>query len=136
MRGFSPPHGTWVAICGTDLVRTNDGFMVLEDNLRVPSGVSYMLANRKVAKSSLRRLYRRSRVREVSGYGRMPSGDPARARAERAARSVYRAAYPRCLQRHFLRTHVFGPRTRARSSWKAGTSSSTTASSICVPQRG
>ena len=29
MRGFSPPHGTWVAICGTDLVRTNDGFMVL-----------------------------------------------------------------------------------------------------------
>ena len=71
MRGFSPPHGTWVAICGTDVVRTNDGFMVLEDNLRVPSGVSYMLANRKVAKSSLRRLYRRSRVREVSGYGRM-----------------------------------------------------------------
>ena len=71
MRGFSPPHGTWVAICGTDLVRTNDGFMVLEDNLRVPSGVSYMLANRKVAKSSLRRLYRSSRVREVSGYGRM-----------------------------------------------------------------
>ena len=69
MRGFSAPHGIWVAICGTDLVRTNDGFMVLEDNLRVPSGVSYMLANRKVAKSSLPRLYRRSRVREVSHYG-------------------------------------------------------------------
>ena len=44
MRGFSAPYGTWVAICGTDLVRTNDGFRVLEDNLRVPSGVSYMLA--------------------------------------------------------------------------------------------
>ena len=71
MRGFSPPHGTWVGICGTDLVRTNEGFVVLEDNLRVPSGVSYMLANRKVAKSSLRLLYRSSRVREVSGYGRM-----------------------------------------------------------------
>ena len=71
MRGFSAPYGTWVAVCGTDLVRTNDGFMVLEDNLRVPSGVSYMLANRKVAKSSLRRLYRRSRVREVSHYGRL-----------------------------------------------------------------
>ena len=38
MRDFSPPHGTWVAICGTDIVRTNDGFRVLEDNLRVPSG--------------------------------------------------------------------------------------------------
>ena len=38
MRGFSAPHGTWVAICGTDIVRTNDGFRVLEDNLRVPFG--------------------------------------------------------------------------------------------------
>ena len=69
MRGFSAPHGTWVAICGTDLVRTNDGFLVLEDNLRVPSGVSYMLANRKAAKSSLRRLYRSCRVQEVEQYG-------------------------------------------------------------------
>ena len=34
MLDFSPPHGTWVAICGTDLVRTNDGFHVLEDNLQ------------------------------------------------------------------------------------------------------
>ena len=70
MRGFSAPCGTWVAICGTDLVRTNDGFRVLEDNLRVPSGVSYMLANRKAAKASLRRLYRSMRVREVEHYGR------------------------------------------------------------------
>ncbi len=38
MCGVSVPHGTWVAICGTDLVRTNQGFQVLEDNLRVPSG--------------------------------------------------------------------------------------------------
>ena len=55
--------------CGTDLVRTNDGFKVLEDNLRVPSGVSYMLANRSATKSSLRRLYRRSKVKEVDHYG-------------------------------------------------------------------
>ena len=71
MRGFSAPHGTWVGVCGTDLVRTNDGFMVLEDNLRVPSGVSYMLANRKAVKASLRRLYRSSRVQEVEHYGRI-----------------------------------------------------------------
>ena len=69
MQGFSPVHGAWVAICGTDLVRTNDGFRVLEDNLRVPSGVSYMLANRKASKSVLRRLYRDSRVLEVEHYG-------------------------------------------------------------------
>ena len=71
MRGVAPPHGTWVAICGTDVVRTNDGFIVLEDNLRVPSGVSYMIANRRAVKSSLRRLYRRCRVREVEHYGNL-----------------------------------------------------------------
>ena len=69
MRGASVPHGTWVAVCGTDLVRTHGGFQVLEDNLRVPSGVSYMIANRKVMKRSLRRLYRSCRVREVEHYG-------------------------------------------------------------------
>ncbi len=69
LRGFAPPHGTWVAVCGTDLVRTNDVFHVLEDNLRVPSGVSYMIANRKAVKTNLRRLYRSYRVREVEHYG-------------------------------------------------------------------
>ena len=71
VRGTKPPHGTWVSICGTDIVRTTDGFVVLEDNLRVPSGVSYMIANRKAVKSNLRRLYRRCRVREVEHYGRL-----------------------------------------------------------------
>ena len=69
MQDFAPPNGTWVAVCGSDVVRTNDGFSVLEDNLRVPSGVSYMIANRKAAKASLPRLYRSSRVQEVEQYG-------------------------------------------------------------------
>ena len=69
MRGFSAPNGTWVSICGTDLIRTNDGFRVLEDNLRVPSGVSYMIANRKAVKARFRHLYRASRVEEVEHYG-------------------------------------------------------------------
>ena len=69
MQDFSPPNGTWVAVCGSDVVRTNDGFRVLEDNLRVPSGVSYMIANRKAAKASLPRLYRQHRVQEVEQYG-------------------------------------------------------------------
>ena len=51
MRGVESPHGSYVSICGTDMIRTNDGFMVLEDNLRVPSGVSYMLANRQAVKN-------------------------------------------------------------------------------------
>ena len=71
MRGFAAPQGVWAAICGSDIVRTNDGFIVLEDNLRVPSGVSYMIANRKAVKSNLRRLYRSCRVREVEHYGRL-----------------------------------------------------------------
>ena len=71
MRGMEPPLGVWVAICGTDLVRTNDGFFVLEDNLRVPSGVSYMIANRKAVKAGLRRVYRGARVRDVDHYGRL-----------------------------------------------------------------
>ena len=71
MKGFTPPEGTWVAICGTDLVRTNDGYRVLEDNLRVPSGVSYMVANRKAVKASFRRLYRSSQVLEVEQYGQL-----------------------------------------------------------------
>ncbi len=49
--GVKPPHGIWAHICGSDLVRDADGTVyVLEDNLRVPSGVSYMLENRLVTK--------------------------------------------------------------------------------------
>jgi uncharacterized circularly permuted ATP-grasp superfamily protein len=49
--GIDPPLGIWAHICGSDLVRDSDGTMyVLEDNLRVPSGVSYMLENRLVTK--------------------------------------------------------------------------------------
>ncbi len=71
MQGLHVPHGVYVAVCGTDIVRTNDGFAVLEDNLRVPSGVSYMLANRRALKSSLRNLFRRHHVRRIDHYGRL-----------------------------------------------------------------
>ena len=71
LRGFRPRRGVWVAVCGTDLVRTNEGFLVLEDNLRVPSGVSYMVSNRIATKSSFRRLYRACKVEEVEHYGQV-----------------------------------------------------------------
>ena len=71
MRGLEVPHGVYVALCGTDIVRTNEGFVVLEDNLRVPSGVSYMLANRRALKTSLRNLFRRHRVRGIEHYGQL-----------------------------------------------------------------
>ena len=70
MRGLKVPHDVYVAVCGTDIVRTHDGFAVLEDNLRVPSGVSYMLACRAAMKGAFPTLYREHGVREVSGYAR------------------------------------------------------------------
>ena len=69
MRGYVAPNDTWVGICGTDIVRTNEGWHVLEDNLRVPSGVSYMVANRAAVKNSMRGIFRSHRVEPVEQYG-------------------------------------------------------------------
>ena len=69
MRGLAVPRGIYVSICGTDLVRLPDGsFAVLEDNLRVPSGVSYMLANRKVLKRVFPTLFHDYGVCPVDHY--------------------------------------------------------------------
>ena len=69
MRNLTVPRGIYVSICGTDLVRHPDGsFAVLEDNLRVPSGVSYMLANRKVLKKVFPTLFRDYGVCPVDHY--------------------------------------------------------------------
>lgn len=69
MRGLPVPRGIYVSICGTDLVRLPDGsFAVLEDNLRVPSGVSYMLANRKVLKRVFPGLFQDYGVRPIDHY--------------------------------------------------------------------
>ncbi len=68
-RGITPPFGVWAHISGTDLVRDDNGQMyVLEDNLRVPSGVSYVIENRGVAKRAFGELFERQRIRPVDGY--------------------------------------------------------------------
>jgi uncharacterized circularly permuted ATP-grasp superfamily protein len=69
MRGLAVPHGAYVNVCGTDLIRREDGqFAVLEDNLRVPSGVSYMLANRDVVRRAFPNVFRSARVRTIEHY--------------------------------------------------------------------
>jgi uncharacterized circularly permuted ATP-grasp superfamily protein len=69
VRGVHPPHGVWAHISGSDLVRDADGrFYVLEDNLRVPSGVSYMLENRSVSKRAFGDLFARQSIMPVDGY--------------------------------------------------------------------
>jgi uncharacterized circularly permuted ATP-grasp superfamily protein len=69
MRGVAVPLDAYVNVCGTDIIRCEDGsLVVLEDNLRVPSGVSYMLANREVVKRAFPDLYRACSVRPIENY--------------------------------------------------------------------
>ncbi|MEZ4663026.1 MAG: circularly permuted type 2 ATP-grasp protein [Caldilineaceae bacterium] len=71
MIGLDVPNNIYISIVGTDLIRQPDGeFAVLEDNLRVPSGVSYMLANRRVMKRVFPDIFRRYGVRSVAHYCR------------------------------------------------------------------
>ena len=67
--GVNPPLGIWAHICGSDLVRDKDGtFYVLEDNLRVPSGVSYMLENRQVMKRLFPDMFEQYSILPVDDY--------------------------------------------------------------------
>jgi uncharacterized circularly permuted ATP-grasp superfamily protein len=69
MAGFDPPGGQYIHVVGTDLVRDPTGqFFVLEDNLRVPSGVSYVLESRVLMKRVFPQLFQHCRVRRVDDY--------------------------------------------------------------------
>jgi uncharacterized circularly permuted ATP-grasp superfamily protein len=71
MAGMVPPGGVYTHIVGIDLVRTGpDDFMVLEDNARTPSGVSYMLENRETMMAMFPELFTKVNVRPVSDYPR------------------------------------------------------------------
>ncbi len=68
-RGVKPPHGIWAHICGSDLVRDENGTVyVLEDNLRVPSGVSYMLENRHVMKRVFPDMFEKYNILPIDDY--------------------------------------------------------------------
>jgi len=67
--GLTPPKGIWCHITGTDLVKDKDGeYYILEDNLRCPSGVSYMLESREIIKRAYPNLFNELGVRPVSDY--------------------------------------------------------------------
>ncbi|MCW6035710.1 circularly permuted type 2 ATP-grasp protein [Spirulina subsalsa FACHB-351] len=68
-QGLEPPTGVWCHITGTDLVRDRNGqWYVLEDNLRVPSGISYVLENRRVMKSTLPKIFQNLAIQPVDDY--------------------------------------------------------------------
>jgi uncharacterized circularly permuted ATP-grasp superfamily protein len=67
--GVDPPGGIWAHICGSDLIRDDEGALyVLEDNLRIPSGVSYLLENRMMAKRVFSELFRHYSIEPVDPY--------------------------------------------------------------------
>lgn len=67
--GIKPPKNIWIHITGTDLIRGDNGeFMVLEDNLRCPSGVSYMLENRELFKQTFPEVVAKTQIRTISDY--------------------------------------------------------------------
>ncbi|MFY0689312.1 MAG: circularly permuted type 2 ATP-grasp protein [Cyclobacteriaceae bacterium] len=67
--GMKPPNDVWCHISGSDLVKDLSGeFFVLEDNLRCPSGVSYMLENREIIKNAFSNLFSQLNVRPISDY--------------------------------------------------------------------
>jgi uncharacterized circularly permuted ATP-grasp superfamily protein len=75
MIGLQVPRNVYVAVCGTDLIRLENGeFVVLEDNLRVPSGVSYMLTNRRVMKRIFPQIFRQYGVRPIEQYTQLLLG--------------------------------------------------------------
>lgn len=66
---FSVPRGIYVHLCGTDLIRDEKGqYLVLEDNLRCPSGASYMIENRAAMRRAFPNLFQSSGVRSVESY--------------------------------------------------------------------
>src|SRR5690606_21809442 len=103
MVGFTPPGGVYTHIVGIDLVRTGpDEFMVLEDNARTPSGVSYMLENRETMMAMLPELFARVNVQPVSYYPRRlakslaacaPAGAPEAPVVAVLTPGIYNAAY-------------------------------------------
>jgi uncharacterized circularly permuted ATP-grasp superfamily protein len=88
MIGFVPPGGVYTHVVGVDLVRTGpDEFLVLEDNARTPSGVSYMLENRETMMAMFPELFTRVAVRPVSDYPRRLARSLAACAPEAAAGS-------------------------------------------------
>ena len=84
-QGIEPPNGAWCQVTGTDLVRNKDGqYYVLEDNLRCPSGVSYVLANRELMKRTFAEVFQGMSVAPIEEY------------AENLLKTLFDCAPPNC----------------------------------------
>ena len=123
MMGIDPPLGVYIHVTGTDLIRGKDGqYMVLEDNLRVPSGVSYMLQSRQCMKRAFPVLF--DRLPGAPG-GELPVGAGRRAEPNQSPREFLRQrrrrrpkrgrSQPRNLQLGLFRAQLFSAPDGRRS---------------------
>ena len=125
--GIDPPHGIWAHVCGSDLVRDEAGKLyVLEDNLRVPSGVSYMLENRAVMKRVFPELFEHYVIHPVDDYPErlaacLRSLSPRDSRSPRIA-----VLTPGIYKLGVFRARLLGPGNGGPIWWKALTWSSAT----------
>ena len=109
MTDVKVPRDAYVNVMGTDLVRLPDGqFVVLEDNLRVPSGVSYMLSSRKVMKQIFPALFRKYGVRPIEQYSQALLSTLRALAPDGRGRSDDRAADARRVQLGLLRARLPG----------------------------
>ncbi len=107
MREFKVPKNIYITVVGSDLVRLPDGsFAVLEDNLRVPSGVSYMLTSRTVMKRVFPELFRMAGVRSIDHYSETLLSTLRALAPEDRPEPEYRAAHARRLQLRLFRARV------------------------------
>ena len=135
-QGINPPRGVWCHITGTDLVRDQTGrFLVLEDNLRCPSGVSYVLANRRILKRTFPQVSRPSTsgpwttIRRFCSTCSRPSPRPRRTAGPRPS------FFPRACSIRPISSTPSWPSRPASNWWKAGIWWWPTASSTCAPPR-
>ena len=108
--GLNPPWGVWCHVTGTDLVRDRDGeYYVLEDNLRVPSGVSYVLENREVLKRIFPGVFEGLAGAPGQRLPKPPAGNAGEPRAPPERLAARGGAHPRHLQLGVLRAQLSGP---------------------------
>ena len=136
MVGFTPPGGVYTHIVGIDLVRTGpDEFLVLEDNARTPSGVSYMLENRETMMAMFPELFARVKVQPVSNYPRLLAKSLAACAPKGAATCRRSPCSRRGSTTRPISSTPSSP-TRWAPSWsRAATCGWSTAGCRCAPRR-
>ncbi len=111
MVGYNPPAGTYIHIAGTDIIRDESGrFMVLEDNSRTPSGVSYVVENRHLMQRAFPDMMDGFAIEPVSDYGMHLANKLSEVAPAGADRAADRASVAGRVQLRLFRAHLPCPR--------------------------